>query len=116
VDGLSQLDMLRRRKMLHAVSIIGSVASLTAVGILAVLHLLVYAPAAVGILAGLHLQPLATVFRVQAMRMAGWLLVAWCAMCLLLHTHIALFSAMGELVLLGGLAAMLMLRKRPVLA
>ena len=107
---------LRRDKMLAAAVIIGGVSILTATGILAVLHLLRYLPAVTGIVVGLHLLPLVGVYRQQIFRVFGFLLAAWSAGCLLLTTHIALFSTIGEVSLAGALAATVWLRKRAVLA
>ena len=102
---------LRRDKMLAAAIIIGGVSILTATGILVVLHLLRYLPAVTGILVGLHLLPLSVPYRRPSFRVFGMLLVAWSAGCLLLTTHLALFSTMGELVLAAGLATNTLLRK-----
>ena len=103
---------LRRQKMLAAAVIIGGVSILTATGILAVLHLVRYLPAATGILVGLHLLPLVGVYRQPLFRVFGLLLAAWSAGCLLLSTHIALFSTIGETALMCSLAATIYLRKR----
>jgi len=100
--------------MLAAIWIIGGVSELTALCILAVLHLLPYFPAAFGIILGLHLQQLAGVFHAPAFRTIGWSMALWSAGCLLLTSHLILMSTAGFLVLAAFLAVNLYFRKRPL--
>ncbi len=105
-------EAIRRRKMLAAVLIVGAVSELTALGIFAVLHIMVYLPAAAGIILGLHLLPLAGVNRQPVFRIIGWAMAAWSAGCLLLTSRSVLMSSAGTLLLAATLAATLLMRSQ----